>query len=88
MELTVASLIDELGLELASGEDAAQAPVRWVHSTELQDPTPWLRGGVCGEHAGLRISEAFQQRVHVAVAGAAGRPRCSARMRAPAGAGD
>ena len=45
MELTVESLIAELGLELASGQDSAQAHVRWVHSTELPDPTPWLRGG-------------------------------------------
>ncbi|MEA2141321.1 MAG: Purine catabolism regulatory protein-like family, partial [Solirubrobacteraceae bacterium] len=43
MELTVQSLIDELGLELASGHESAQAHVRWVHSTELSDPTPWLR---------------------------------------------
>ena len=42
MELTVESLIGELGLELASGHEAAQAHVRWVHSTELSDPTPWL----------------------------------------------
>jgi hypothetical protein len=45
MELTVESLIDELGLELASGHESAKAHVRWVHSTELPDPTPWLRGG-------------------------------------------
>ena len=45
MELTVESLIAELGLELASGHEAAQAHVRWVHSSELLDPTPWLRGG-------------------------------------------
>src|SRR6202161_2640114 len=45
MELTVASLIAELGLTLVSGEESAQAHVRWVHSTELTDPTPWLKGG-------------------------------------------
>ena len=45
MELTVESLIAELGLELVSGQDSAQTHVRWVHSTELPDPTPWLRGG-------------------------------------------
>src|ERR1700726_1975403 len=45
MELTVESLIAELGLELACGQDSAKANVRWVHSTELPDPTPWLRGG-------------------------------------------
>jgi purine catabolism regulator len=46
VELTVDSLIAELGLELASGQGAAaQAHVRWVHITELIDPTPWLKGG-------------------------------------------
>ncbi len=45
MELTVESLIAELGLELATGHESAKAHVRWVHSTELPDPTPWLRGG-------------------------------------------
>ncbi|HEY2397921.1 MAG TPA: PucR family transcriptional regulator ligand-binding domain-containing protein [Solirubrobacteraceae bacterium] len=45
MELTVESLIDELGLELVSGHESAGAHVRWVHSTELLDPTPWLKGG-------------------------------------------
>jgi purine catabolism regulator len=46
MELTVESLIAELGLELVSGRDAARSQhVRWVHITELIDPTPWLKGG-------------------------------------------
>ncbi len=45
MELTVESLIGELGLELASGQGRAEVHVRWVHITELIDPTPWLKGG-------------------------------------------
>ena len=45
MELTVENLIGELGLHLVSGQESAQAQVRWVHSTELPDPTPWLKGG-------------------------------------------
>jgi len=45
VELTVESLIAELGLELSSGQGAAKAHVRWVHITELIDPTPWLKGG-------------------------------------------
>jgi PucR family transcriptional regulator, purine catabolism regulatory protein len=47
MELTVESLIGELGLELSSGQGSARAGahVRWVHITELIDPTPWLKGG-------------------------------------------
>ncbi len=45
MELTVESLISELGLELCSGRGSAGAHLRWVHITELVDPTPWLKGG-------------------------------------------
>src|SRR6202020_142685 len=56
VELTVESLIAELGLELASGHEAAQAHVRWVHSTELADPTPWLRGGELLLTTGLQLS--------------------------------
>jgi len=61
-ELTVASLIDELGLELVSGHDAAQAHVRWVHSTELEDPTPWLRGGELLLTTGIQLNGPKSQR--------------------------
>ena len=43
--LTVRGLVGELGLELAAGSEGADAPVRWVHISELPDPTPWLSGG-------------------------------------------
>jgi purine catabolism regulator len=62
VELTVESLIDELGLELASGHEAAQAHVRWVHSTELSDPTPWLRGGELLLTTGIQLDGPKSQR--------------------------
>lgn len=62
MELTVESLIAELGLELASGHEAATAHVRWVHSTELPDPTPWLRGGELLLTTGLALKGPKAQR--------------------------
>jgi PucR family transcriptional regulator, purine catabolism regulatory protein len=62
VELTVASLIGELGLELVSGEDAAQAHVRWVHSTELPDPTPWLKGGELLLTTGIQLTGPKVQR--------------------------
>jgi PucR family transcriptional regulator, purine catabolism regulatory protein len=62
MELTVESLIEELGLELASGQESAQAHVRWVHSTELSDPTPWLRGGELLLTTGLQLDGPKSQR--------------------------
>ncbi len=62
MELTVASLIGELGLELVSGAEAAQAHVRFVHSTELADPTPWLKGGELLLSTGLQLEGPKVQR--------------------------
>jgi len=63
--LTVESLIAELDLTLATGEEHAQASVRWVHSTELLDPTPWLRGGELLLTTGLQLQGAKLQREFV-----------------------
>jgi len=60
--LTVESLVGELDLTLATGEDNAKSSVRWVHSTELLDPTPWLRGGELLLTTGLQLSGAKLQR--------------------------
>ncbi len=60
--LTLEGLVAELGLELASGQDAAGHHVRWVHSTELLDPTPWLRGGELLLTTGLQLDGARSQR--------------------------
>src|ERR1700689_3722203 len=62
MELTVESLIAELGLTLVSGLQSAQAHVRWVHSTELTDPTPWLRGGELLLTTGIQLKGPKTQR--------------------------
>jgi purine catabolism regulator len=62
VELTVESLIAELGLELASGHESAGAHVRWVHSTELLDPTPWLKGGELLLTTGLQLDGPKAQR--------------------------
>jgi PucR family transcriptional regulator, purine catabolism regulatory protein len=62
VELTVASLIDELGLELVSGAKSAQAHVRWVHCTELSDPTPWLKGGELLLSTGIQLAGPKSQR--------------------------
>jgi purine catabolism regulator len=65
VELTVASLIGGLGLNLVSGEESGQAPVRWVHSTELPDPTPWLKGGEVLLTTGLQLDGPRSQREFV-----------------------
>jgi DNA-binding PucR family transcriptional regulator len=63
--LTVRALLDELGLKLASGEAGADAPVRWVHITELPDPTPWLSGGELLLTTGIQLDTADRQRAFV-----------------------
>jgi purine catabolism regulator len=60
--LTLEGLVAELGLDLVSGQDAAGRHVRWVHSTELLDPTPWLRGGELLLSTGLQLEGAKAQR--------------------------
>jgi purine catabolism regulator len=62
VELTVESLIGELGLSLVSGQESAQSHVRWVHSTELADPTPWLKGGEVLLTTGLQLEGPKSQR--------------------------
>jgi PucR family transcriptional regulator, purine catabolism regulatory protein len=60
--LSVEGLVDELGLTLATGQEGASRSVRWVHSTELLDPTPWLRGGELLLTTGLQLKGAKVQR--------------------------
>jgi PucR family transcriptional regulator, purine catabolism regulatory protein len=62
MELTVESLVAELGLTLVCGQESAQAHVRWVHSTELTDPTPWLKGGELLLTMGIQLDGPKAQR--------------------------
>jgi PucR family transcriptional regulator, purine catabolism regulatory protein len=63
--LTVRGLVSEMGLELATGEDGADAPVRWVHISELPDPTPWLSGGELLLTTGIQLDTGKRQREFV-----------------------
>ena len=63
--LTVQSLLDELDLDLAAGRRGAAAPVRWVHISELEDPTPWLSGGELMLTTGIPLDTAAKQRAFV-----------------------
>jgi DNA-binding PucR family transcriptional regulator len=63
--LTVKTLVEDVGLELAAGRDAADTQVRWVHSTELLDPTPWLSGGEVVLTTGLQLERPVDQRQYV-----------------------
>src|SRR6478672_5446790 len=61
--LTVESLTSELGLKVAAGaEGAREHEIRWVHITELLDPTPWLSGGELLLTTGIPLDSAERQR--------------------------
>jgi PucR family transcriptional regulator, purine catabolism regulatory protein len=61
----IASL-PSLGLELVAGTAGADNPIRWVHVSELPDPTPWLEGGELLITTGLGLGdEAGSQRDYV-----------------------
>ncbi len=65
--LTVRRLVSEFGLELLCGGDGADAPIRWVHSTELRDPTPFLSGGELVLTTGLQLKTVREQRAFAAL---------------------
>jgi purine catabolism regulator len=60
--LTVQGLVEEMGLDLVVGRDGASAPIRWVHATELTDPTPWLSGGELILTTGMQLDSPDAQR--------------------------
>jgi DNA-binding PucR family transcriptional regulator len=59
MAVTVRDIVSIPGmpLELLAGEDGADQPVRWVHSSELEDPTAWLKGGELILTTGMGIGD-------------------------------
>ena len=63
--LTVERLIAEVGLALASGAESGARRVRWVHCTELPDPTPWLTGGEVLLTTGDRLDGPETQRRYI-----------------------
>jgi PucR family transcriptional regulator, purine catabolism regulatory protein len=63
--LTVQGLVEEMGLDLIAGREGAGAPIRWVHATELPDPTPWLSGGELLLTTGMQLDAEAAQRSFV-----------------------
>jgi len=63
--LTVRDLVGAMELELACGERAAAAPIRWVHVSELTDPAAWLSGGELLLTTGMALLDADTQRDYV-----------------------
>jgi purine catabolism regulator len=65
--LTVRELCNDLDIRLLAGEQGLDAPVRWVHITELEDPTPWMSGGELLLTTGLQLDTPKRQRAFVAL---------------------
>jgi purine catabolism regulator len=70
--LTVGGLVEDCGLSLAAGESGAQRPVRWVHISEHEDPTPWLSGGELLLTTGYNLGTPAKQRAYVELLAAQG----------------
>jgi purine catabolism regulator len=64
--LTVRELLRDLDVGVLAGEANLDAPVRWVHISELDDPTPWLSGGELLLTTGLAVETAEAQRAYIA----------------------
>ena len=63
--LSVSSLIDELALTPAVAGTAAERRIRWVHISELEDPTPFLSGGELLLTTGINLTTTARQREFV-----------------------
>jgi len=60
--LTVSELLSDLDVRLLTGESATDVPVRWVHISEIEDPTPWLSGGELLLSTGMQLDTPERQR--------------------------
>src|SRR3954452_21216216 len=64
--LTVREVLGDLDVEVLAGEANLDVPVRWVHISELRDPTPWLSGGELLLTTGLALDTPRRQREFIA----------------------
>jgi purine catabolism regulator len=64
--LTVRDLLGDLDVQLLAGERSLHLPVRWVHISELLDPTPWLSGGELLLTTGMQLETPEQEREYAA----------------------
>src|SRR5215213_2496352 len=63
--LTLRDLLSDLDVRPAAGDGGMDAAVRWVHISELEDPTPWLSGGELLLTTGMQLTEPGRQREYV-----------------------
>jgi PucR family transcriptional regulator, purine catabolism regulatory protein len=64
--LTLRELLRELDVRMVSGRAGLDQALRWVHISELRDPTPWLSGGELLLTTGLQLDTPEQQREYIA----------------------
>jgi purine catabolism regulator len=64
--LTVREVLADVDVDLLAGEANLDVPVRWVHISELADPTPWLSGGELLLTTGIALDTAQHQRDYIA----------------------
>ena len=63
--LTVRDLLADLDVRVLAGDAGLDLPVRWVHISELEDPTPWLSGGEVLLTTGMQLGDEAGQREFV-----------------------
>src|SRR3954452_18621685 len=63
--LPLRDLLRDLELEIVAGEGGLDHAVRWVHISELGDPTPWLSGGELLLTTGMGLQDAAGERAYV-----------------------
>jgi PucR family transcriptional regulator, purine catabolism regulatory protein len=64
--LTVREVLADLDVRLRAGEEQLDTPVRWVHISELRDPTPFLSGGELLLTTGMALDSPRRQREYIA----------------------
>src|SRR3954466_3208778 len=64
--LTLRELLRELEVQMVAGRAGLDQALRWVHISELRDPTPWLSGGELLLTTGLQLDTPEQQREYIA----------------------
>ena len=63
--LTVRELLNGLDVRLLCGQASVDLPVRWVHISELEDPTQWLSGGELLLSTGMLLQTEQAQRAFI-----------------------
>jgi purine catabolism regulator len=64
--LTLRDLLRDLDVRHVAGADGLDEAIRWVHISELEDPTPFLSGGELLLTTGMQLTDPERQREYLA----------------------